>query len=103
MDIDKEKLRKMVLEGIDKVKDFNITIRPKAYHKTQIYNLEKLYYELMGINKYLFNPEHEYYYKEYKTMIMFYKGNTKAKMDNQLRRCKRYLLQQLDEILRNCC
>lgn len=90
---------KEIINSIDKVKNFNITVNKKALHKNVIiWNLKDLYNELMNINNYLFNPELEYNYKQYKTAIE--ENKTKKELDAKLRKCIIFLNSELNTLLK---
>jgi len=86
-----------IKESIKKVESFNVTVLKKAYHSTVLYQIKALYYDLMSINRWIFNPENEYHYSNYKQSIEFNK--TKKDNDLQLHLCLKYLHYQLNMII----
>lgn len=89
---------KQVREAIQAVKDYNITTTKKNQHQAQLYEVKNLYYDLMEINRYLFDPEMEYNWRNYKTGVELNK--TKKELDKLLQLCILYLGNQLTYILR---
>ena len=90
-----------IKDAINKVKKFAVTTYKKAEHKTKLYQIKALSESLMYINKYLFDPQFTYEFKEYKIAIdIYYNTTSKKQLDNYLKRYKRYLLEQLNNILR---
>ena len=87
----------LVKEGKKLVKDFNITVAKKAFHKGVLYDVKNLYTKLLPINPFLFDASLEYYWSEYKTSVELNK--TKKELDHKLKRCIDYLNNQLNSIL----
>lgn len=83
----------LINEGINKVRDFNITVTIKAGHKSKLYEVKNLYNELMAINPYLFEAQYNYEWSQYKLNLET--GRTKKELDNNLHRCIAYLHRQL--------
>lgn len=76
------------------------TVRIKAQHGWKCYEIERLFYEcydLTGCS--LFNPEYSVW-KEYSKLVNS-KGSTKKAMDRALKACCRFLLRELDAILKD--
>lgn len=93
----KNEYLQLVYAGIDKVKNFNITVTTKAGHKSKLYELKQLYIDLMIINPYLFDPEYNYEWKKYKLNLET--GRTKKELDNNLKYCLLTINKQLHAIL----
>ena len=91
--------RQQVLNAIKEVKKFPITVTRQNHHRTIVWKVKDLYWEMMEINRYLFNPENEYNFKNYNLTVEDYKNNTKKEMDKKLRLCRMYLLKQLASML----
>ena len=95
--MNKNEYLQLVYAGIDKVKNFNITVTTKAGHKSKLYELKQLYIDLMIINPYLFDPEYSYEWRQYKLNLET--GRTKKDLDNNLRYCIITINKELQAIL----
>ena len=95
----KEQYLNMVNEGIKKVNDFNITTIKKAEHKTKLYELKQLYNELMPINRWLFDAENTFEWRQYKLNVEI--GKTKKELDQNLRYCIIVISNELRKIRRD--
>lgn len=92
----KNELLEMIKTGKNEVKNFNITVTKKNGHESKLYEVKKLYYNLIPINNFLFDPENEYNWENYKLNINIKK--TKKEIDNNLRLCIMYLYNELNAI-----
>ena len=93
----KSEYLKLVNDGINKVKEFPLTTCIKRDHKGKIFELKKLYYELMEINKWLFEPEKTYEFSQYWQNTEINQA-TKKTLDHNLRYCLLVIHRQLQEI-----
>ena len=76
------------------------TVRVKSQHSWKCYEIEKLFdecYDRTGCC--LFDAEYSVW-KEYSKLVNS-KGSTKKAMDNALKACCRFLLRELDDILKD--
>ena len=89
----------LVNEGIKKVNDFNITTIKKAEHKTKLYELKQLYNELMPINRWLFDAENTFEWRQYKLNVEI--GKKKKELDQNLRYCIIVISSELRKIRRD--
>ena len=89
--------RNEVIQALHKVNDINITVTTKAGHKTKLEEMRQLYYDLMSINKYLFDPQYCNGFCWYKQSIQC--GDMKKILDNRLNYCIVELKGKLCKIL----
>jgi hypothetical protein len=92
----KEEYINLVNEGLKLVNEFPMTVIKKAGHYSKLYDLKELYYKLMPINRWLFEPEGDYDWDRYKKNINLSK--TKKELDQNLKLCIYRLNRQLNDI-----
>jgi hypothetical protein len=70
------------------VKDFNVTTFNKAFHYTQVENMQKLLYKCAEVHS-IYEPEYNYAFQNYKKAVEIQKP--KKELDHLLNRCKESL------------
>lgn len=84
---------------IDKVKDFNWTVKRKADHFPMWSEVEKLYnFCLEKTDCILFDPDWDEYISEYRKAVSHIKDFTMKELDKMLHNCERHLKNQIRDI-----
>lgn len=89
--------RNEVLKAIQTIKNFNITVDKKVFHLTRLEEVRDLLHSLMSINQYLFDPDYQYNFLQYKRSIEC--KDTKKELDNKLKLCINAIGRELVNIL----
>jgi hypothetical protein len=89
----------IVNDGIKKVEQFTVTTLKKSHHKSRLYDLKKLYNELSGVNRHLFDSDYNFEFQHYKFNVEINK--TKKELDKDLKYCIITIHNQLVSIKQN--
>ena len=68
----------------------------KSLHKSILWDIKDLYNNCIDVNRWLFEADQEYNWRNYKRDIEM--NETKKKLDNDLKLCLRYLYSELSTI-----
>lgn len=88
--------KNLVKNLLAEVKKTNITVDKKSLHKSKLYEIKNLYNKCMELNRWLFDPDNEYNYRNYKQSIELKESN--KELNKNLRLCLLYLHNQLAKI-----